>query len=133
MGDYPANIVAEWPQVIAFTPLNPVSQNHTLIVPKQHVENAIDNPVVTTETMYRASQFAAQFSASNILISNGKAATQSIMHLHIHVVERAFGDQLMLPWGTTGDPHLAHTCKISEFYKERLRILQDCLDVTRNK
>jgi histidine triad (HIT) family protein len=34
----------------------------------------------------------------NFITSAGKAATQSVMHLHIHIVPRQEGDGLLLPW-----------------------------------
>ncbi|MGH3779703.1 MAG: HIT family protein [Pseudonocardiaceae bacterium] len=36
------------------------------------------------------------------MTSVGTAAAQSVFHLHVHLVPRYSGDQLMLPWGTTG-------------------------------
>lgn len=113
-GTAPATIVREWPDAIAFRPLGPVVEGHILVVPRQHVANAVEKPVVTAATMTRAAQFAAQHGASNILTSTGRAATQSIFHLHIHVIPRATEDQLMVPWGTTGDPQAPHQCKRTE-------------------
>lgn len=110
-GTEPAEITHEWGDSIAFVPLDPVIAGHTLVVPRTHVRNAVENQVVTAMTMVRAVELAAQHDASNILASIGVAATQSVMHLHIHVIPRHDGDQLMLPWGTTGDPHEHHRCE----------------------
>lgn len=110
-GNEPATIYHEWSDVIVFRPLNPVVEGHTLVVPKVHVPDAVTDRLVTMLTISRAVEWASQYDSSNILTSIGRAATQSIFHLHIHVVPRAFNDQLMLPWGTTGDPHKPHRCK----------------------
>jgi histidine triad (HIT) family protein len=110
-GTEPAEITHEWGDAIAFVPIDPVIAGHTLVVPRTHVRNAVENQVVTAMTMVRAVELAARHDASNILTSIGAAAAQSVMHLHIHVIPRHDGDQLMLPWGTTGDPHETHRCK----------------------
>lgn len=36
--------------------------------------------------------------AANIITSRGSAATQTVYHLHLHVVPRREGDGLGLPW-----------------------------------
>lgn len=110
-GAAPATIVRDWPDAIAFLPIGPVAPGHVLVVPRQHVANAIEDPAVTAQTMARAAEFAAGYGASNILTSTGRPATQSVFHLHIHVIPRAANDELMVPWGTTGDPQAPHNCK----------------------
>lgn len=112
-GTAPAKIVHEWPDSIAFVPLGPVVDGHVLVVPRQHVADAVEDPAVTAMTMARAAELAAEHEASNILTSIGRPATQSVFHLHIHVIRREAGDQLMVPWGTTGNPHDPHSCKRS--------------------
>jgi histidine triad (HIT) family protein len=109
-GTAPATIVREWPLAIAFVPIDPVCDGHVLVVPRYHVADATTQPDVTADTMRRAAELAAEHGASNILTSIGAAATQSIFHLHIHVVPRKKADRLMLPWGTTGNPHDPHLC-----------------------
>ena len=49
----------------------------------------------------------------NIIVSAGEAATQSVGHLHLHLIERTPGDLLMIPWGTLHgeDPKAPHRCK----------------------
>lgn len=116
-GDAPATIVREWPDAVAFVPRDPVVDGHVLVVPRRHVADATSRPDVTADTMRRAAELAAGLcwlydtEHSNILTSVGAPATQSIFHLHIHVIPRRTGDQLMVPWGTTGNPHEPHRCK----------------------
>ena len=38
----------------------------------------------------------------NVITSAGRAATQTVMHLHFHLVPREPGDGLMLPWSDKG-------------------------------
>ncbi|PRX91961.1 HIT family protein [Allonocardiopsis opalescens] len=98
-GDAPAKIVARWLDAIAFTPLNPVTPGHTLVIPRVHVPDAVTDPAVTAATMHRAAGFAHEaFDHCNLITSVGEPATQTVFHLHIHVVPRTAGDGLLLPW-----------------------------------
>lgn len=85
-------------QVVAFTPLNPVTPGHLLVIPKIHVEAATVDPVITAETMRVASILAAHVGDCNLITSVGLHATQTVYHLHIHIVPRRRGDGLTLPW-----------------------------------
>ena len=101
MNKAPANIVQEWDETISFVPLNPVVEGHVLVVPKMHVMDFTDIPSVAGTTMQRAGELAArrwpdqQF---NLITSKGRDATQSVFHLHVHLVPRTKNDGLALPW-----------------------------------
>lgn len=95
----PAQIVEEWEEVIAFVPLEPVTKGHILIVPKEHVSDYRQNPRVTGLTAAAAAEYASTIKQqSNLITSAGELATQSVFHLHMHVVPRRRGDGLKLPW-----------------------------------
>jgi histidine triad (HIT) family protein len=99
-GDQPADMVASLPEAIAIRPLNPVVPGHVLVLPTTHVRDAGDNPVITAATMRMAAGLVhfTMPEAYNIITSAGEAATQSVFHLHIHLVPRLPGDGLSLPW-----------------------------------
>jgi histidine triad (HIT) family protein len=98
-GESPAEIVREWAHVIAFNPLEPVTPGHTLIVPKEHVKDYTENLAITGLTAAAASEYASSIKEqSNLITSAGTIATQSVFHLHMHVVPRRRGDGLKLPW-----------------------------------
>lgn len=82
----------------AIEPLNPVTKGHMLFVPREHVIDATDNPRITARVMQAACMYAKDLPACNIITSKGKDATQSVFHLHIHVVPRNRDDGLTLPW-----------------------------------
>lgn len=88
----------DWGGVVAFEPLNPVTDGHLLVVPERHVAAADEDPWLTARVMYHASQVAAVHNASNIITSCGAEASQTVFHLHVHVVPRRHGDGLVLPW-----------------------------------
>lgn len=97
-GRAPGAILEDWGDGIILVPLDPVTDGHVLAVPKRHVRDAIENPMITAGTMVLASRWAERHESANILTSIGRAATQSVFHLHIHVVPRRPGDGLPLPW-----------------------------------
>ncbi len=85
-------------EVVHFEPLNPVTPGHRLVVPVMHVEHAAENPTVTARTMAYAARLAREHDSANLITSIGPAATQTVRHLHIHIVPRREGDGLPLPW-----------------------------------
>lgn len=103
-GRAPAEVILRWPDAVAIRPLSPVVDGHLLVIPRVHVDDALDDPVVTAVAMHRAAQLGGQYGMKqpgmglNFITSVGAAATQSVFHLHIHVVPRLEGDGLMLPW-----------------------------------
>jgi histidine triad (HIT) family protein len=96
----PAQTVRAWPDAIAIVPLHPVTDGHLLVLPRLHVSHALADPAVTAATMRRAVELARAegIAALNLITSIGAAATQTVHHLHIHIVPRAAGDGLALPW-----------------------------------
>lgn len=84
---------------VRFEPLDPVTPGHMLIISGAHVASAIANPYITGETMEAAATYASRLDIDcNIITSVGSAATQTVRHLHIHVVPRRLDDGLKLPW-----------------------------------
>lgn len=84
---------------VIFTPLNPVTPGHVLVVPHLHVADFTTLPEVTAGVMRLAATYAkAQDVPMNLITSKGEAATQSVMHFHVHLVPRREGDGLHLPW-----------------------------------
>lgn len=83
---------------VVFEPRHPVTPGHLLVVPKKHVANAAEDPGLTANVALAAAVLAGKFPAANIITSIGADATQSVFHLHIHVVPRRPGDGLHLPW-----------------------------------
>jgi histidine triad (HIT) family protein len=108
----PARWVAMTTNSSAFHPLNPVIPGHILVIPNQHVADFAEDPEVSASTMADAARLARTLGGDcNLITSKGLSATQSVFHLHIHLIPRVQGDQLMVPWGTTGNPNDPHRCK----------------------
>lgn len=99
-GTAPATVVREWPDAMAFIPLNPVTAGHVLVVPRVHVADFAEDPEVSAAVMRRAAVLAGTRPDVdlNLITSKGRAATQSVFHLHLHLVPRRPNDGLALPW-----------------------------------
>ena len=89
--------------VKAFLDSNPVSEGHTLIIPKKHHENIYDIPenilkriATVTKKLADAYNSALDAKAVNILHASGKEAQQSVFHFHIHLIPRYANDRLNL-------------------------------------
>ncbi|WTW93648.1 HIT domain-containing protein [Streptomycetaceae bacterium NBC_01309] len=100
-GRAPARFLYTWPDALAFVPLNPVTDGHTLVIPRRHVTDFAANPEVSAATMRRAAEAARGIRPDgqmNLITSWGVEATQSVFHLHLHLVPREKDDGLALPW-----------------------------------
>ncbi len=95
-GTESATIVHEWHDTVALVPIGAAVDGHILVIPRVHVSDASVDPIVTATTMARAASIAPM--PSNILASTGPEASQTIYHLHVHVVPRAAGDPLGDGW-----------------------------------
>jgi len=98
-----AYCVAETPNALAFLDNHPISEGHTLVIPKKHFESVFDiEKPILHEIMDIAKSLALKYKhtlhvdAVNLLNASGKAAQQSIFHFHLHVVPRIPNDGLNL-------------------------------------
>jgi diadenosine tetraphosphate (Ap4A) HIT family hydrolase len=84
---------------LAFLDGFPVTQGHTLVIPKQHVASLFELPaeaqaavwalVAQVRNLLREELHPDGF---NIGVNDGTAAGQTLMHAHIHVIPRRHGD-----------------------------------------
>ncbi len=109
-GRQPSAKVLETDRVLAFLDIAPVHPGHTLVIPKAHFANFLDLPDDLWQEMGRASRRVAEalykvFRAPgfNLGMNNFEAAGQVVMHAHLHVIPRYYGDGLELfPQGSYG-------------------------------
>jgi histidine triad (HIT) family protein len=98
-GSVPVYVVYDSPDVLAFLDHRPLLPGHVLVVPKTHYETLADLPAPEVGPYFQVVQRLAiavekgmradgSFVAANIRIS------QSVPHLHVHVVPRRKGDGL---------------------------------------
>jgi diadenosine tetraphosphate (Ap4A) HIT family hydrolase len=106
-GKAPAVRIYEDDDYLAFLDIRPFSPGHTLVIPKQHFENLTDTPADVVAALATLGQRIAQAAresglhadGNNIVINDGKAAFQSVFHIHLHVVPRQAGDKLAFAKG----------------------------------
>lgn len=86
-------------------PLHPVTPGHLLVIPRAHVEDFRSHPRLLGAMMQAAADVPGLLTlhgfdtpGCNLIVSAGVEATQTVMHLHVHVVPRREGDGLLLPW-----------------------------------
>jgi histidine triad (HIT) family protein len=100
-GEFAASFVHQDEICVAFLDINPISVGHVLVVPRQSVTTLMQLDAPTRqhlwETAYRigqAQQRALGSKAQHLMINDGKAASQTVPHVHIHVIPRYRGDTL---------------------------------------
>lgn len=87
-------------RVCRFEPLNPVVPGHMLLVPTEHLEHRYAAPLDYGVLAQAAATYVQDMGIEsyNLIMSCGSPATQTIDHIHLHVVPRTVGDGLALPW-----------------------------------
>lgn len=106
-GEAPAVRVHEDDNYLAILDIRPVVRGHTLVLPKRHTIDLTDTPPATVADMVTIGQRIAQAAraseleadGNNIVINDGKAAFQSVFHIHLHVAPRQLGDKLSFAKG----------------------------------
>lgn len=100
-----ARVVYETDDAIAFFPLAPAVPGHTLVIPKDHVSDiwALDRdhiPALSSAIMAVAwaVRRALKPDGMNLINSNGEAASQTVAHLHVHIVPRWSRDEFGGIW-----------------------------------
>jgi histidine triad (HIT) family protein len=110
-GEIPCHKVYEDDRVLAFLDIGPLSEGHTLVIPKEEaatVDQLSDDSAAAIGRLLprlcRAVMRATGATAYNILQNNGAAAHQEVMHVHFHIIPR-FPDRsaagLGLVWRAT--------------------------------
>jgi histidine triad (HIT) family protein len=98
-GELPAHIVHRDENVVAFLDRAPLLPGHVLVMPRQHVETLDDMPDNLLAPVFgavRRTSIAVQraFVAEGSFVATNTRVSQSVPHLHVHVVPRNKGDGL---------------------------------------
>jgi histidine triad (HIT) family protein len=98
-GDAPAQRVLESPEVVAFLDVRPVFKGHVLLVTRQHVATLTELPDGLLAPFFAASRRLAAavrdgLGAQGTFVAVNNTVSQSVPHLHLHVVPRTKGDGL---------------------------------------
>lgn len=98
-GDEPAHIVLDDDVAMAFLDVRPLFPGHVLLVPREHHETLTDLPPDQVEPLFsRARRLAGAveeaMGAKGTFVAINNRVSQSVPHLHVHVVPRTKGDGL---------------------------------------
>lgn len=98
-GRAPASMVLESEQVVAFLDVFPMRPGHTLLVPRRHTamldelgEGERAGLFAQVAPIVRALRLALPCAGVNVVLNDGRAANQTIPHVHVHLIPRAGGD-----------------------------------------
>lgn len=96
----PSRIWLENEVGIAFADSFPVSEGHTLVIPRQHVTSLFDlSPGEQAQLWQLVAEVRQQLvekhhpDGFNVAVNDGRAAGQTVMHTHIHIIPRYVGDR----------------------------------------
>ncbi|WP_078630393.1 HIT family protein [Streptomyces roseochromogenus] len=100
-----AKKVFESEEVLAFLPVHPAVVGHTLVIPKRHIRDLWHLDAETSATIMEAVLVVAKGikialapEGINLINSSGEAASQTVFHLHMHLVPRWAGDRMGAIW-----------------------------------
>jgi histidine triad (HIT) family protein len=109
-GEIPCNKVYEDEKVLAFLDISPLSEGHTLVVPKEPAETMdrlSDESAAALgrvlPRLCRAVMAATGVKEYNVLENNGQGAHQAIAHVHFHIIPKPnAGEGLGVGWPARG-------------------------------
>lgn len=123
-GATPASIVLRDDDVVAFLDVRPLFKGHVLVVPRAHVETLGALPPPALPKLFGAVQrleraVVAACAAQGSFVALNNVVSQSVPHLHVHVVPRVKGDGLKgFFWPRTkyasDDERAAYAARITE-------------------
>lgn len=98
-GEIPAQTVLETERLVGFLDHRPVFKGHVLLVPRDHVVTLPDLPAALRDPFLAAGQRLAAamvdgLGAQGSFVAVNNTVSQSVPHLHMHVVPRTKGDGL---------------------------------------
>lgn len=98
-GDEHAHVVLDDDAALAFLDVRPLFPGHVLLVPREHHETLTDLPPEQVEPLFSRARLLAgaveeAMGAKGTFVAMNNRVSQSVPHLHVHVVPRTKGDGL---------------------------------------
>ncbi|GAA4719822.1 HIT family protein [Pedococcus ginsenosidimutans] len=98
-GTVPSHVVLDEPYVLGFLDTRPLFKGHVLLVPRIHVDTLPDLPAELVPVLMGAVQRMASgvvraLGSQGSFVAVNNVVSQSVPHLHVHVVPRTKGDGL---------------------------------------
>ena len=98
-GEVPAEVVLETSETVGFLDTRPVFKGHVLVVPRDHIPTLTDLPDELVTPLFTSARTVAGamrevLGAQGSFVAMNNVVSQSVPHLHVHVVPRTKGDGL---------------------------------------
>jgi histidine triad (HIT) family protein len=127
-GDEPAYVVWDTPSTVGFLDTRPLFPGHVLVIPRPHVATLLELPDELVEPLFTdvrtiTAAVVTAMEAQGSFVAMNNVVSQSVPHLHVHVVPRTKGDGLrgfFWPRRTYDDD--AHLAATAEKLRAALRI-----------
>ena len=107
-GEIPSMKIYEDDWCVAVMDISPATPGHTLVIPKEHFDSLEDLDEETAGKLMMVAKLigfrqknALGSEGFNIVQNNGRAAGQTVMHYHIHVIPRYAGGPQIVCWNPT--------------------------------
>jgi len=104
-GQIPSTRVWENDRILAFLDIRPISDGHTLLIPKRHAgslsecdASVLAEMIGVAGPLAKSVVEAAQAEGYNLLCNNGRAAGQLVDHVHFHIIPRRSDDGVLARW-----------------------------------
>ena len=119
------HIIYEDDHHLAFLDLYPITEGHSLVVPKEHREMITDMSPDETGRLFsivpriaRAVLLGTGADAFSLGQNNGRAARQIVPHVHVHVIPRYSGRETV--WTSRGMPESKELAKLASRIRDHL-------------
>ena len=98
-GEVPAHMVLQDDDTVAFLDARPVFKGHVLVVPRRHYVTLAELPAAGVGPLFErvrliSAAVPAALGAQGTFVALNNTVSQSVPHLHVHVVPRTRGDGL---------------------------------------
>lgn len=104
-GEIPSKTLYEDNEFRVILDISPASKGHAIILPKTHITNIFDieepeasKLLLIVKKVASAMKEYLHYDGINILQNNGKAAGQTVFHLHVHLIPRYKEDTISIGW-----------------------------------
>lgn len=104
-GEIPSATVYEDDLFRVIMDISPASKGHAIILPKHHASDIFSLPeeeaskvFIVARKVATAMKEVLHCDGVNVLQNNGEVAGQTVFHLHVHVVPRYKGDEVIISW-----------------------------------
>jgi len=103
-GEAPASLVHEDEVALACMDVHPINEGHVLVVPREHAASLAELDPEAGAHVFRVAQRVAgglresglRCEGVNLFLADGEAAGQDVFHVHLHVLPRFEGDNLLI-------------------------------------